>query len=121
MLQGAAPARAATPSLNILTVTTPIYLLIGLGYIAVRAGWLARTDMRVLGQFVLRFALPALLFTMLARRSVVEIFDARFLLAYLGGYTHTEVARLLDLPLGTAKTRIRDGLIRLRDTLGVPA
>ncbi len=53
--------------------------------------------------------------------SLTEIQREALTLAYFGGYTHVQVAKLLKLPLGTAKTRIRDGLIGLRDALGVEA
>lgn len=42
-------------------------------------------------------------------------------LAYFGGFTHTQIADMLELPTGTVKGRMRLGLAKLRLALGDPA
>ncbi|MFE1170680.1 sigma-70 family RNA polymerase sigma factor [Nocardiopsis sp. NPDC058789] len=51
--------------------------------------------------------------------TLTELQEQSVRLAFYGGYSYREVAGLLSAPLGTIKTRMRDGLIRLRDCLGV--
>ena len=42
-------------------------------------------------------------------------------LAYFGGFTHSQISEMLDLPAGTVKGRMRLGLSKLRTALGDPA
>ncbi|WP_263769826.1 AEC family transporter [Propionivibrio soli] len=71
--------------LEILSVTTPIYVLIGVGFLTTRWGLFNRDDMRVFGRFVLNIALPAMLFRTVSQRSIGEILNPTYLLAYLAG------------------------------------
>jgi RNA polymerase sigma-70 factor (ECF subfamily) len=50
---------------------------------------------------------------------LTEVQRESITLAYYGGYSYRQVADLLKATLGAIKTRIRDGLIRMRDCLGV--
>lgn len=68
----------------ILSVTAPIFLLIALGFVAVRAGWMPREGALALGRYALLFALPALLFNTLAKRPLAELVVVEFLTVYAG-------------------------------------
>ena len=73
---------------DVLTITGPIFLLIGLGWAAVRFGVFEPAHTRVLGRFVLMLCLPALLFDALSKRRLDEILFGSYIAAYaLGSLT----------------------------------
>lgn len=71
--------------LAILAITGPIFILIAVGFAAVRLRVLTTADMRALGVFVINFALPALLFTAMSAGSVTQTLRLDLLLPYALG------------------------------------
>ncbi|MGN6770563.1 MAG: AEC family transporter [Rhizobiaceae bacterium] len=70
------------PILQLLSLTVPIFLLIGLGAVSVRAGFFPEKQIEGMAAFVLHFALPALVLGALAGQDLGRIFDWHYVVAY---------------------------------------
>ncbi len=67
---------------DILAITAPIYIAIALGYGLTRWGFFQKVDMRAFGTFVVKVAMPALLFNALSQRKVADILNGDYVGAY---------------------------------------
>lgn len=70
---------------QLFLLTLPIFMLITIGYFAVRAGWVSESALPSLGSYVIKLALPALLFQSMASRPVEESLNLDYIRAYALG------------------------------------
>lgn len=89
--------------LHILSITSPIFLLIAIGYLAVWRGIFRREDMLVLGKLLVDFLLPALICRTITQFPLHEVLNLRYLAAYGGG---SAVALLIGVLYGRAWRRL---------------
>ncbi|QFT91251.1 putative transporter YfdV [Roseovarius sp. THAF9] len=111
--------------LDIFLQTLPFFLLIGLGYWAGRTGFFSEEATAYLTKFVFYFALSAMLFRFSANLTMSEIFDWRFVMAYLWGTAFvyglvTLVAFFRKLKAEEAAFEAQCGVIGNVGFLGVP-
>jgi len=89
--------------LEVVSIPGVVFLVIAVGYLAVRLGVFSEADMHVFGRYVVNFALPALIFRAVAGRAVGDILDVGALGAYF-------VACVAMFALGYAWSRRVSGL-----------
>jgi malonate transporter len=86
--------------LEILAITTPIFLLIGAGYLAMGIRLVSREQIQGIATFVLYFALPALVIRALTQNPLDQVLHTQYLLAYgLGSVLIFSLALLLTLTI----------------------
>lgn len=98
--------------LDILSITGPIYAVILIGFLTTRRGVFSQAEMGVFGKFVIKLALPALVFNALSQRPIHDILNGSYLLAYLAG-------SLTVLGLGYVWCRCGAGLSPVTSTVYV--
>lgn len=111
--------------IDILTRTMPFFALIGLGYGAGRTRFFPEEATAYLTKFVFYFALSAMLFRFAANLSLGDIYDTRFVLAYLTGCVTvyalaTLVAFARRLSMAEAAIEAQCAIIGNTGFLGVP-
>lgn len=74
---------------QILTIVVPVFVLVGLGYLAARTGLLSQSVGEGLGQFVFVVAIPSLIFKTLATVSMDQGFPWALWAAYFSGVAIT--------------------------------
>ena len=67
---------------QVFSITGPIFVLVALGYLALKSGFAPPGTAPVLSAFAVNFAIPALLFKSIAERPLSELIDSTYLLAY---------------------------------------
>ncbi|NMG74700.1 AEC family transporter [Aromatoleum diolicum] len=71
--------------LEIFTITGPVFIVIAIGFAAVRSGLFDKAETRILGKFAINVALPAMLLKALTERPFAEIMNTGYLAAYALG------------------------------------
>lgn len=69
----------------LLDVILPVFLVTGLGYLAVWRAWISEADIDGLMNFTQKFAIPGLLFLAIARLDLGQNFDWRLLTSFYTG------------------------------------
>ncbi|UWQ18178.1 AEC family transporter [Jannaschia sp. M317] len=111
--------------LAIFLKTIPFFALIGLGYLAGRTRFFTAEATAYLTKFVFYFALSAMLFNFAANLTLAEIFDTRFIIAYLWGcgvvyLIATAVGFLRGLPITESAVEAQCAVIGNVGFLGIP-
>ena len=111
--------------LAVFLQTLPFFLLIGLGYGAGRTGFFTPEATAYLTKFVFYFALSAMLFRFSANLSLAEVFDLRFVMAYLWATAFvygivTAIAFLRGLKVQEAAFEAQCAVIGNLGFLGIP-